>query len=221
MPTIQICPPAHDTNLEWPQAPHRPKYPVAVDYEAGEQVGNGIDFSILKFMQTSRGRDQTAGRRLATPRWAFPGADQRTLLARFMEYRAGFRYPQRGTEKERLERARRQLLASRSRLERTLDRLLAALHAGPPYHACSHGRGQRRTGRFISKRRLEAEIQNVDAQLCIENVAGTIARVIFLYYGCGFDSVGVGIAVGIRPPAVRQVLHKLHVLWRRMEAEAR
>jgi hypothetical protein len=216
MATLQICPPAYDSSLEWPQAPHRPKHPVTVGYEAGEAISTGVDFSDYTRFQTRRGCDPTAGRRLDNPPWAFPGAAQRALLTRYIEQRADFRTPQLGTERERLERAQQRLLARRPKLLATLDRLMTALNAGPPYRGCNTD------GRFISRRCLEAKVQGIDSELCIMkgNVAGTIARVIFLYYGSGMDSVGVGAETGLRPSAVRQLLHRLHRVWQRMEAEA-
>jgi len=62
------------------------------------------------------------------------------------------------------------------------------------------------------KRELEIEIEGLDTYLRItENgSADIVAAIVYLYYRAGFDSVGVGAELALKPPHVRQTLWRLH-----------
>jgi len=174
----------------------------------------GLSFDDLSRFQIQHRRSGVGGRRIETPPWALRPELTRMLLVRYLERRVGLRYPQPGTERERLDRAEQQLLKRVPFLQATLKGLCERLVAGPPYHQSD--------GKFISRRVLEAEVLNADAQLRIaqRGMAGTILRAIHLYYGAALDSVAVGNELGMRPPACRQLLFRLHATWKMMSAEA-
>jgi hypothetical protein len=57
---------------------------------------------------------------------------------------------------------------------------------------------------------LEQQIRGLDTQLIInKQPAAVAAGIVYGYYREGGDSVKVGSALGLNPPAVRQILYKL------------
>jgi hypothetical protein len=152
-------------------------------------------------------------RRPPTPIWATNQTLLRQLLVRFMELRAGVRIQPGLTESERLAQATARLVQQRRTLTKRMERLARAYVKRPCWY----------DGRFASPRKLETQIRVLDAQLCLLNSpgagAGTLLRVVQLYFGVGWDSVAVAHEVGIRPEGVRQLIHRLHRVWRRMATE--
>jgi len=64
---------------------------------------------------------------------------------------------------------------------------------------------------------LEVEIQNLDTQLCfIKRPAELLVGIVQRYYRQNLDSVETGLALGVKPPAVRQTIWRLHRTWKRM-----
>jgi len=77
-----------------------------------------------------------------------------------------------------------------------------------------------RTGADPARQRmLASQIQNLDTCVRLAREGpGLVARIIHLYYGCGFDSVGVGSELGISPTLVRQTIFRLNRLAERQPA---
>jgi hypothetical protein len=210
-PNFQLCPPMPARNFE-----HFDKYlfdgtqpddghkPVSARYEGfGEFSTTGIAFEDYERMSTQI-RKQSGQRRLPTPSWAVNERQMRALLVRFLERRAGFRSPQPGTYAARLQRADEKIKARTSSLVQSMDKL------------CVEYVQLRSAGVDPARQReLERTIEGIDTLLRVGSL-GVVARIIHLYYGVGFDSVGVGTEVGCKPPHVRQLLLRLHKEWARM-----
>jgi hypothetical protein len=65
--------------------------------------------------------------------------------------------------------------------------------------------------------KLSQEIENHDTVLRLNtNLAGTVLRIVHLYYSVGMDSVGIALELGFKPPHVRQVLWRLRREYDRM-----
>jgi len=81
---------------------------------------------------------------------------------------------------------------------------------------------RRPDGRFVSRRALAAQLFNADSQLDMlnRNLAGLIARIIYLYYCACLNSSSIAIETQLKAPAIRQILWRLHRTWARLAAEA-
>ena len=93
--SMKKCPPgiAHGADRPEVQFADRKKNPVHADFGAdGEISSTGIAFEDYSRCQV-RIRKMSGERRLPTPSWAFDYAQQRELLARFWEQRAGIMFP--------------------------------------------------------------------------------------------------------------------------------
>lgn len=176
-------------------------------------------------------RKQSGERRLPTPDWALDDALLRELLVAFMESRAGIK-PTKGRLRPRLERARLAILAQHPRLNETLDRLNARYVKiqveGLPEEETTPQRTvfadcapevDTAIRQEVTARKtladLETEIEGLDTYIRYtrNGGAGVLAQVVYLYYRCRLDSVGVGEETGLKPPHVRQLLYRLNVVW--------
>ena len=153
-------------------------------------------------------RKQFSNRQLDVPIWALNDELMRKLIVRFVENRGGYRYPQPGTDAERLARAQAAIDASMAGRAANLKRLCeqcVALKKNVPVD----------TKRIRS---LEMQIECADSTIIAnKNVALLIAGIIYRYYRLGEDSVGVAQALGCKPPAVRQTLWRLRREWERLQ----
>jgi len=114
----------------------------------------GFSFQDLASIQIQHRNFGFGCRTVATPPWAYSGAAQRCLLVRYCEMRAGFKYPQPGTERERLDRALARLDKLRPVLEGSISNMLVQMQ-----------QRRRPDGRFVSRRALAAQLFNADSQL--------------------------------------------------------
>lgn len=151
-------------------------------------------------------------RNLETPEWALNDASIRDVIVRFMELRA-FPGPCRrysGTPQERLARALNKRLSGKPRLEEMVTKASKAYVAA------------KKAGESPARlKRLSVEIENVDTQLrFIESEHKLALGCIYRYYRCSEDSVNVAIALGIKPPHVRQMLWRLNKAARLVQQEA-
>ena len=159
----------------------------------------GISYQDLQSMNTYNHKP-SGERRLETPLWAVRDSVLRELLVAFMETRLKIR-PQ-GSLTERRERIRLAALAQHPKLNATLDKLNLE-------YISTKDRARRK--------QLEVEIENVDTQIRTSRNNGGmdfVAAVIFLYYRCSMDSVGVAGELGIKPPSVRVTLWRLRQVWK-------
>jgi hypothetical protein len=134
----------------------------------------------------------------------------RQLLVRFMERRAFGRKvwvkraPMPGTDVERLQRAQNKLLLDVPRLDALATKLCGEYVEG------------KRTGAAQERLlRLEVEIEGIDTQCRLaKSMPEIIVGVIYRSYCLGEPSVTVAHALGLKPPAVRQLLSRLAQTWR-------
>lgn len=167
----------------------------------GEFETPGISFEDYVRM-SSQSHKPSGERRLPTPLWAVRQDMLQQVLARYMEARAMFPKAQPGTPLERIERAQKLLDMRRPGLIATADNL------------CRQFVELKRVASTVPEldrlKELSVQIENVDTCLRMENCAGIVARVVYLYYKCALDSVAVGMELGFKPPHLRQLLWRLH-----------
>jgi hypothetical protein len=175
------------------------RFPVSAEYDGESWSSPGIDFSDYSRMSTQQ-RKQSGERRLPTPVWSVNQSLLRAVLVRYLEKRAMLIKPQPGTEQERMQRALAVIEKSRPLLEESLKQMCAG-YVQLKKSGCDAAR----------LKKLAEEIENHDSVLRMNNanLAGTIIRIVHLYYRCRLDSVGVGMELGLKPPHVRQILWKL------------
>ena len=164
----------------------------------------GISFDDYGFMQTHQ-RKQSAERKLPTPTWAVNDAALREVLVSYLERRAVIR-PGTGTLRERLARAKDAVIVQRAELNRRLDRLSRKYVAAK---------------RRKRKRALQVEVEGVDTAIRIsESGAALAAAIVYLYFRVGLDSPGVGEVLRLKPPHVRQVLHRMRRIAKQLKIPA-
>jgi hypothetical protein len=183
----------------------RRQHPVHANFIAGEWRSSGIAFEDYTRFNTQNHKP-SAERRLPTPDWAVNDDKLREVLVVYLEHRARAGHKQPGTQAERLARAVAKLRAStpaKIALIKKLNHEYATLKRSDPRHP--------------RLRKLEIQIENLDTQLRLMiRPAEVLIGVVYYYYRARLDSVGTGLALGIKPPAVRQTLRRLRRTWERM-----
>lgn len=188
--------PAHGILPPEPAFADRRKEPASVE--------TGIAFSDYNFMQTRRKKMTGKGRRLSAPSFAFNYAQQRELIVRFWEMRAGFKRPRKGSLKARLRYAERVLQ------HEVVPRKRAVLEKLCREFVTCQDPKRRRT--------LEIEIQGIDTFLrTAEQGPSLIVGIVYFYFCAGQDSVGTGASLGVKPVSVRQLTARLRAVWKRMQ----
>src|SRR5215471_21049979 len=139
-------------------------------------------------------------RQMEPPLWALNDELLAQVVTRYMEARAQNHVLQPGTLQERLARAQQFLQARRPQKSTLLTALCKE------YGALK--RSQNPDRRRL--RLLETEIENIDTQLRIlDRGAALIVAVVYLYWRANQNSVYVAQELGIKPPHVRTILHRL------------
>ena len=180
-----------------------------------------------------------ADRRLPTPLWALNDEMLRELIVVYMEERARLYGPQKGTLLERLARARQAVINQRPRLLERMDKLckeyVEKKRTGLDPHITDEEYNQRQKfpalpgfeaePRFhdlkVRLRGLEIEIERIDTYLryTANGGADILAAMVYLYYRMGIDSVGVGAALGLKPPHIRIMLYLMAEKWNKKLAK--
>ena len=170
----------------------------------------------------------------------------RRVLVRFIEERAFSKKERLAVRKkaglkERLDSARHRIMSKRPNAMLVLDRLCAEYveiknkglqpgitdkewNEGKPQPFFDFAEGEARYQDEKKRlKQLESEISGIDTYLRISENGGAdiVAAVIYLYYRTGYDSVGVGEELGIKPPHVRQTIYRLHQTAKRLESEGK
>jgi hypothetical protein len=121
------------------------------------------------------------------------------VITRYVEVRAGFPFAQPGTREERIARAEARLNARAAASWQVLTKLNAEYV----------------NGETTPERKVELAplIRGLDSARIVDtHPAAVAAGCVWLYYRAAQDSVGVGAELGIKPPAVRQILFRLHCI---------
>ena len=206
---ITVCPPrpaGNERDLHFDRyVAARRSYPVNAEFDGDAFSSTGISFEDYSRMTTQQ-RKQSGERRLPTPEWGNNDLLLRSLLVSYLESRARLRGRQPGTEKERLERAVQHIAAANGRIKSVLQKM------------CDDYVALRKNGTDPARlEMLQQEIENYDSTLRVNaNPAAIVLGIVRYYYRVGLDSVGVAYELGLKPPAVRQTLWRLHRVWKRM-----
>jgi hypothetical protein len=192
------------------QSRDRRRLPVSAWQEGykGPIVSPGLDFNDYAHAHVVELSGPSAYRKTRTPLWVYDPKKVAEVLVTTMELRSWLRVPQPGTLQERLANARLHFdKAVRPRLIEIgtkLSREYVALRKAnaDPSHL----------------RRLAIQIENIDRQLAVPDWAGTITRVVMLYYRVGMDSVAISLELEHRlsPPGIRQLLSRLNRIAREL-----
>jgi transposase len=186
-------------------------YPVHAWHDGEEWQSTGLDHSDYRRMATHTHK-QSGERRLPTPSWVFNHTDLREVICLAMEIRAclvrlledgpqGRRVTswRTGTEAERLARAEKVCTELAAEQEKRLRALCSDYTTSPDAAA---------------RERLAKHIEHIDGIIKSYRAGAKLfAGTVYHYYHLGLDSVGVGLAMGIRPPLVRQTLFRLSRVW--------
>lgn len=178
------------------------KHPVHADYLGnGEFDSTGLAFEDYTRMSTVR-RKLNTNRRYSAPPWAFNDDKVAKIIVSFIESRAAMgklrKWKRDGSNTERLARAQEELNRRQPDLVSTLDKLtaryMAAMQVMDDEDLAPIGR----------------KVEEVDTQLfTLDKVPQLLAGVVYFYWRMGLDSVETGRQIGLKPPHVRQMLHKL------------
>jgi len=198
-PPITICPPGpRRPELEWKQRIQVQRAPVSTTFIAdGETESTGLSFGDYERMYTFEHK-LDSGRDLECPTWARDDGQLRTVLAKAMEVRAGFRHAQPGIDEVRIKRAQRAVVAGLPRRIEILGGLCK-----------EYVELKRAAGSAARRRDLEIQIEALDTYIRTSQKDGGLA----LLAGCvqcfwreGLNSVECAERLHIKPPHVRQVL---------------
>jgi hypothetical protein len=196
-------------NFDRHQFAGRRSQPVHAEHIAGEIETTGVSYEDYSRMHTF-GRAKAVHRYKPIPFWVYNKAQLAELIVHYMESRSGCKTPQDGTLVQRLERAKTRLASSAPRLTDLMTRLCREYVAAKKQDPVSP-----------RVRELAVEIANLDTQLLfIHKAEVMVAGVIWRSYNLGENSVEVGLAMGLRPPHVRAILHKLNRTWNKMPERA-
>jgi hypothetical protein len=202
---ITYCPPVPQTeHYDVHQFDYRINAPVSTRYAGrGEWNSSGLSFDDAARCQTTHPK-AFKGRRFKVPCWAVNDADLQAVIVRYLENRVFSR------------KARLKMCSSREPLRARLQRAEEALRARIAglevvcSKLCADYVSLRQTGTPARLATLESLIEGTDTQIIFSrNPARIIAAVVYGYYRQGLHSVSVAAAVGLKPPAIRQILFKV------------
>jgi hypothetical protein len=203
---VTICPPAaarnaffdkpHDSYFHRQHAVHLP------DKTEDGNFANGLSFADCAFLQVKqRSENGDGSRKKPTPDWVLDDRRLSSVTIRFLEIRATLLKPQPGTKRERLARACELLKTQTATKLIVLDRLCAEY--------CASKNPARR-------RELEIQIRNLDATIRLNAQPWLIGAVVKAYFRERLDGCQVAARFGFSPPHVRQLLHRLNSLEKRI-----
>ncbi len=181
----------------------------------------GISFEDYTRMQTCVKMKASGNRQREAPIYARNDTEFRRVLLAYLETRA-FSKKQReflaevdepASPVQKMNRVCRVLAAKNARLLEVLTVLskeyvsLKNLRTEHPYRAAR-------------LKTLECEIQTTEQTMRMNrNPAAIVAGVIYLAYRVGMDSVGVASELGLKPQHVRQLLHRVSLVWEEISGE--
>jgi hypothetical protein len=157
----------------------------------------GISFADFGNMHIHH-REVCQERRLKTPTWAVNDLQLRQVVLRFAEDRLYIR-DHSGSDAERMARIHEEEQRRLPAFKQQLEQLQLAHHKNPQAH-------------------LTIQIQNMDsAVLTMERgVVKLATAVVYAYYRQGHKSVEIAEQFGVKPPAVRVWLYRMHTVSNRL-----
>lgn len=213
------------------------RFPVAAWKTAEGWESTGLAYEDYTRFATHTHKE-SGERRLPTPNWALNNFQLAKVLVTFMEERSGLRKPSGGDLRERLKRAqdrihevvipsyRKQLVElclqfnrykEKGRYTEWTDEQLREEYTRKfhkdalPFTDTVLAPRYRMEANTIEKTAILIENRDTFIRESVNPTAGAgiIARIVYLYYRVGLDSVGVAQECGLKPPHVRQILWRL------------
>ena len=188
--------------------------PVRFDdyqFQSGGRLPVSIDTRIAFEDWERMGREEHklfVARKMVPPSWAVNFSEQRLLLARYFEMRAGIYSPRIDTPDARMRYAHRRILANVPRKQAALDKLCAE------YAELSRSGTKR-----ARQKKLLGVIRTLDSGIIMDRRGpAPIVWLIYCHFRLGYDSVATAAETGIQPTTVRQIVFRLPKLWERMQS---
>ena len=184
-------------------------YAVDATFNPNADDGTSWDSTGISFDDFFRMRTVSRARAAyrqdkAAPSWSLNNELLAAVICRTLESRAGFRRPRPGTIQERLARAESAVKNKNARKMEILDHLLLR-------HKVA-----RAGGLIDDAEKISRKVEEYDSQIIVnQKIALLYAGLVYYYFRCGLDSVGVSIElqnnlhVPAKPPWVRQQIHRL------------
>ncbi len=189
------------------QEPHFDPYQFYKSYARPVSALTRLDWTDFLDGMHVHTHKQSHDRRLPTPEWALRDDFLREVLVRFLEKRAWCNAAQKGNRSlplaQRIQNAQKAIAAQREKKTAALKRLCKE------YAALLGKNGDGAARRW----QLDIQIEALDTFLGTTVRDGGLAltaAVVVLYYRVGFDSVGVGTVLNLKPNHVRQLLYRLN-----------
>jgi len=171
----------------------------------GSWLSNGLGYDEFSSMQIQR---QHTNRKLPTPIWAIQDHLLRDVIVTYLEHRTRMG-PRRTilprSINKRLARVRLWLKAQAPMFSADLDVTLGKRMAAKLAKAESS---------VLKKLDVRAEQLDSAIRFSANGPELTLA-IAYLYHRCEIDATGIAQMVGMKPPAVRIVLHRLRQTWER------
>ena len=202
--------PRPNLHFDKAQFGRRRQFPVEAHYVSMRNApttngwrSTGISFADYGNMQTQTRKTVGAERRLNIPEYVLDEKRFRSVVVRFLEFKAGLQKRQLGTEAGRMQRVSARLKQKAEAAVVTLDKFCAR------YVAASDDAERKRFQRNI-------EEYDTTVRLCREPWA--IPQMARAYYFERINSVEVGARLGFKSCHVRQILKRLSDLDAKMQA---
>jgi len=184
----------------------KPKKAVSVTKTRNGFESTGIDFADYTGMGIRKPVQLVSGKHKPAPEWATDDSKLRELIVLYLENRTRLRPVEGHTLQERLAHAMKVLETHRPNLSAVLTKLTKEYVTTRDTEP----------GNKRKLRRLSLQIMNLDTQLMIlSKSAAVVTSIVYLSWRANMNSVGVAEQLGIKPPHIRTVLHRLGNLWKR------
>jgi hypothetical protein len=188
--------------------------------------GTDLDWRDYARMHTLSVGKQQKGRRGAVPAWALRDESTRQVILHYLAGRFGARNS-RGNLQQRLEWCSKagERFAQREK-EHTARRIKEyRAISGQQFHELEPEKYERLfysvlRGETSAEhlKRVELQIQNVDSQAMVsERAPELVLAIAYFAYRLGWNSPSIAEQLGLKPPAVRQILHRLNRSAKRLQ----
>ena len=215
-PPITVLPPGPERpSLHFPQhVSSGSKYPVSARFDGHEFESTGLDFGDYSRMRQSS-HVLAPNRRYETPEWAVNDALLGKVLVAYIEARASigrsctFQNSDQ-SDRQRIEAAKKQLIANDALLKATVVRLSQEFFSLIQKPELSEEEEQR-------KRKLNVEIANYSTTMRVNHdIVMVVLGIIYRYYRQGFDARTIADEMHLRHDHVRMVLWRLQRRWEKL-----
>lgn len=204
----RVAPAPIDPHLRFDPYQHkRDQLPISGRY-AGHDTweSTGLSFGDYQRAHVEQRKSSFSNRRLAVPDWALKSETIGVVFISYLERRAHNLLKLDALKclslKERFHLADVLLKQRAQKLEKRLDKLCVSF--------CEVRKLEQTPERLKLLARLQRSIQQIDMQIIVERRAPEIVTaIIWKYFREGLNSVDVAAALGLHPPAVRQIVYRI------------